>query len=211
MALKTFVKVSGINNLSDARYCAGMGVNVLGFNVDPSDKQRISPEQFKEISDWLSGVSFAAEVHQSILTRADILQLQEDYNIEYIEVSSPQNVALLNEEDYGLKVILKHNIEANDISSSMQLFQTNAKKTDCFLLEANEDGAYKKQLLESCLALAKNFSVLIGFCITDNNVHRIIDESSVKGIALRGSDEIRPGFKDFDELADILEAIEVDD
>lgn len=34
MALKTFVKISGVNNLSDARYCAGMGVNQLGFNIE---------------------------------------------------------------------------------------------------------------------------------------------------------------------------------
>ena len=29
MPLKTFVKVGNITNLSDARYCAGMGVDML--------------------------------------------------------------------------------------------------------------------------------------------------------------------------------------
>ena len=33
MSLQTFVKVGEITNLSDARYCAGMGVDLLGFNV----------------------------------------------------------------------------------------------------------------------------------------------------------------------------------
>ena len=28
---------------------------------------------------------------------------------------------------------------------------------------------------------------------------------------MRGGNEIRPGFKDFDELADILEALDVDE
>ncbi len=31
MALKTIVKVGNITNLSDARYCAVMGVDMLGF------------------------------------------------------------------------------------------------------------------------------------------------------------------------------------
>ena len=35
--------------------------------------------------------------------------------------------------------------------------------------------------------------------------------SKVKGISLKGGEEIRPGYKDFDELADILEALEIED
>ena len=42
--LKTQVKVSSITNLSDARYCAGMGVDLLGFPI-----QEISLEKFTEI------------------------------------------------------------------------------------------------------------------------------------------------------------------
>ena len=34
MSLKYFVHVSSINNLSDARYCSGMMVNSLGFDID---------------------------------------------------------------------------------------------------------------------------------------------------------------------------------
>ena len=34
MGLKTLVKVSEVNNLSDARYCAGMGVEMIGFSLD---------------------------------------------------------------------------------------------------------------------------------------------------------------------------------
>ena len=53
MALKTFVKVSGINNLSDARYCSGMEVNQLGFSIEPSSPNYTDPEKFKEIKGWL--------------------------------------------------------------------------------------------------------------------------------------------------------------
>ena len=33
MALNTLTAVTEINNLSDARYCAGMGVDIIGFNL----------------------------------------------------------------------------------------------------------------------------------------------------------------------------------
>ena len=48
MALKTFVKISGVNNLSDARYCAGMGVNQLGFNIEDKHPNYTDPQSFKE-------------------------------------------------------------------------------------------------------------------------------------------------------------------
>ena len=43
------------------------------------------------------------------------------------------------------------------------------------------------------------------------NVNQIIDEYPIKGISLKGGDEIKPGLRDYDELADILEAIEIED
>ena len=54
--LKTLVKVSAITNLSDARYCAGMGVDLLGFPLG-----KISIDQFTEIRNWLAGVQIVGE------------------------------------------------------------------------------------------------------------------------------------------------------
>ena len=58
MSLKTFVKVGNITNLTDARYCAGMGVNQLGFNVEDPN---FTVEKFKEITGWLEGIEYVAE------------------------------------------------------------------------------------------------------------------------------------------------------
>ena len=63
MALKVPVKVSGVSNLSDARYCAGMGVHWLGFSIKPDSPNYCSPEQFQEIASWVEGVSHVAEAH----------------------------------------------------------------------------------------------------------------------------------------------------
>ena len=55
--LKTFVIVGEISNLSDARYCAGMGVDVLGFNINPVEETCVAPETLNEISGWVAGVA----------------------------------------------------------------------------------------------------------------------------------------------------------
>jgi phosphoribosylanthranilate isomerase len=52
MALKTKVKAGNITNLSDARYCAGMGVDWLGFPADV-----VNPDTFKEITNWVTSLN----------------------------------------------------------------------------------------------------------------------------------------------------------
>ena len=61
MALKTFVKVGNITNLSDARYCAGMGVDQIGFNIDPANSSYTEQDDLDSIRAWVSGVEIIAE------------------------------------------------------------------------------------------------------------------------------------------------------
>ena len=44
--LKTLVKVGEINNLSDARYSAGMGVELLGFALKHPERKVITKEEY---------------------------------------------------------------------------------------------------------------------------------------------------------------------
>src|SRR5690606_35497353 len=61
MALKSFVKISEVNNLSDARYCAGMTVDLMGFDLCKESEYFISPETFMELTGWVSGPEFVGE------------------------------------------------------------------------------------------------------------------------------------------------------
>ena len=61
MALKTKVKINRITNLTDARYCSGMYVDVLGFSLEEGSPHYVSPSQFQEITGWISGADYAAE------------------------------------------------------------------------------------------------------------------------------------------------------
>jgi phosphoribosylanthranilate isomerase len=59
MALRMRVKVGGITNLSEARYCAGMGCDYLGFRVGGKG---LSPKEFREIAGWVPGPQLVVEV-----------------------------------------------------------------------------------------------------------------------------------------------------
>lgn len=72
--LKKTVFVKGINNLSDARYCAGMGVEYLCFEIDPQNENFLSTEKIVEIKNWLVGVSFGIRITQNTNVSDEILE-----------------------------------------------------------------------------------------------------------------------------------------
>ena len=65
------IKASWITNLTDARYFAAMLVDYLGFQLDLSHDDRISPEVFHGIKAWVEGPQIVAQVGK---TPADLLQ-----------------------------------------------------------------------------------------------------------------------------------------
>jgi len=196
MALKTFVKVSGVNNLSDARYCAGMGVNQIGFNIEENHANYTDSQSFKELSDWLSGVEFVGEI-ESEKSAGNIKSLIENYELQAIQVSSPE---LIREAlDTGKEVIFYTNSTEEAI-----VVATEFGAQLSYILLENED-------LHSIQDISGYCEVVVASGFNADNLDDILDQFNPKGIALKGSDEIRPGFKDFDEMADILEALDADE
>lgn len=193
MALKTFVKVSGVNNLSDARYCAGMGVNELGFNIESSHPNYTDPQSFKELSDWVSGVDFVGEI-ESIESKGNITSLIEGYALNAIQVSHAE---LIDEALESGKEVIYYTTSVKDAEEIAEKFGSSLSY---ILLE--DDSAIKP---------LSGADIVIGSGFDADNIESVLEEVQPKGIALKGSDEIRPGFKEFDEMADILEALDADE
>lgn len=208
MALKTFVKISEVNNLSDARYGAGMTVNLMGFSLAEGTRSFVTPENFMELTGWVSGVDFVGEFGNA--GEETIKKTLPEYEISFIQTDNP---AILPQfADVEQKLILRFDVDklskAQDVADIMK--QTS-QYVNFFLFESEQGIQYKEHVLEEVLKLAESYPVVLGFNISEQNVEQLIENSSIKGIALKGGEEIRPGFKDFDELADILETLEIDD
>ncbi len=208
MALKTFVKISEVNNLSDARYCAGMTVDLMGFSLDENSGTYVSPANFMELTGWVSGVNFVGEFGN---TSEDYIRKNlPEYEIDYIQTDNP---AILPQfADVEQKLILRFDVDTLHNESEVASIMENTQSlVSYFLFESVKGIQYKSHVLQQVLKLGEKFPVLLGFNITDTNVLELIENNEIHGIALKGGEEIRPGFKDFDELADILETLEIDD
>jgi len=168
--LKTTVYISDINNLSDARYCAGMMVDYLGFNID-----KIGVEEFREITQWVEG-TIVAEFDTIDVDK--INAIIEEFKLDYVALKSDSIPSNIN-----TKVILISDKQNPDCA--FQIVDNNSINST----------------FTSPILITGNFK--------PNKVDAILAQPNVKGICLKGGDEIRPGQRDFDEMADILESLEV--
>lgn len=184
MALKTLVKIGGVTNLSDARYCAGMGVDMLGFNVIPGHPNYISPELFQQIRGWVTGPLIVAE----------IAGLQDQEELKLIL------------ENYRPDMLQMELSELTKIPSPPLPYILSLKK--------NEDIAHLAIQPEYILGETPTItSAPIPFLMevsSTNDVTTALSDSSVGGISMNGGPELKPGLKDYSTMADILELLEVE-
>ena len=200
MTLKTMVKVGQITNLSNARYCAGMGVNMLGFVVDDGSEFFISPEQFREISGWVAGVEFVGEISGSQIPELT------GYSFSYLQVSDRALPEIVHASGYACIFYIN---TANYVPEHIALMMEEQQKyVSYFLLEGLNPDILNDAELERITTWAASYPVWLGSGITPHNLEKLL-ASGIKGIALYGGTESKPGFKDYDELADILEALDI--
>lgn len=206
MALKTLVFVSGVNNLSDARYCAGMGVELMGFNFNPNDPDHISEDSFKEIAGWISGVAYVGEFGDNLPEY--IINTTEALGLDYIEVDKPN--LLVHLKSLGIPVILKidiaHYTDPADLGQLLNDYEHSVTYFNLFT-----SGSFTEEYWIKTTEYMMNYPIILGYNITAKNINYLIDSTKLEGISLKGGNELKPGYKDFDELAEILEAIEIDD
>ncbi|MDN5210646.1 N-(5'-phosphoribosyl)anthranilate isomerase [Fulvivirgaceae bacterium BMA12] len=207
MALKTFVKISEVSNLSDARYCAGMGVDQLGFNVTPGHPNFVDIEKFNEIIGWVAGVEFVGEFDDQPLDY--IKEALSNYKFDYIQTS---RVDLLSEvNQLSQKVILNLNVdEYEDVNRLEQALKYASHSTEYFLIhsQGNDENSYNWHTLAP---MASSYRLVLGSWVDSRDIGEMLANTNFRGIALKGGNEIKPGYKDFDGLADILELIETED
>lgn len=204
--LTTLVKISNVTNLSDARYCAGMGVDMLGFSMDESSPDYVNPARFTEIRNWLVGVQIVGETTQTDLAR--INELLNTYQPDILQVDE---AALLPDlTTHGKHLILRLNLADMTLEQLDALVQANPTNADYILLESPNPLHLDDDLKTAIGQLATRHAVLLGAGITAETIHERLTELPIKGIALTGGPEDRPGSRDFGALMEILEVIEID-
>ncbi len=198
MSLKYFVHVSSISNLSDARYCSGMMVDSLGYNLDENSNNILSIDSVKEISQWVNGVKFIAEFYNS--SEEHINKILENEIFDAIQLNIENKIKNINFNDSKVLIRISNPNEINE--NTNKLLDENFPKTETLIIDnlSNES-------INNLGYLDKKYMLIIN---PYEDISSLISKLEHKnfGLLLKGSNEIRPGLKDYDSLSDFLESID---
>lgn len=201
MALKTFVKISNINNLSDARYCAGMMVDVLGFNIDPESDSHVSEDDFNEITEWVAGVEFAGEFYGATIDQ--IKEALKKYPVDYVEIEDldlVEKVGLL-----GKPLIFRLSINSAEDLAQMKSTLSYLDELAKMVIVRSDNDQIFDQIDAQIGYYNGNLRLMKGYGISEDS-----SLGNFPGLALEATEEDRPGFKDYGQIMDVLELIEED-
>ncbi|MBX2819459.1 MAG: phosphoribosylanthranilate isomerase [Rhodothermaceae bacterium] len=205
----TKLKICGITSLADARYCAGAGVDYLGFIQYESSPRYIEPSQAKEIIGWLYGPEpvgvFVNESATSInhavaevgFTHA---QIHGDYEPEFFN-------------DIKAKTIKAVSIHPHTTPEDLQVhFSRYADSVDYFLLDTAKAGlwggtgtAFNWEIAKE---IVQHYPTFIAGGIDASNILQVIEALHPYAVDLASGVEESPGVKDFDKLADLFDAFQ---
>lgn len=186
MTLKTNVLVENICNLSEARYCSGMGVQFLACPAG-----QVDPTLFLAIKGWVQGPEMVVDISES----AEHPDLNA-YEADFILVNSNQLSATANKSPLPFMVRLN----ADDLLNLDQLAKYFERIQFVIIHEASKNGIDKLSALKYKIIVSvdkKNFDQLTE-----------ILNLPIAGILLTGESETTPGLKNYDHLSTILEELE---
>jgi len=199
--LKTKVKISKINNLTDARYFAAAGVDYLGYCCNPDTEKYCSIVKIKEISEWVEGPLSVMEF-DGWQSEAQIEEVIEQLTTDALHFGAFATYT----QDFR-KPIFKDFIFENLAETSFHALVENCTfpviRTQKSFKDFNES---ELNLINNTLNATECF-LDIGFGSED--ISEILDRfQRLGGLILRGADEEKVGFKSFEQLDTIFEKLE---
>lgn len=190
--LKTKVKAGNITNLSDARYCAGMGVDWLGFPIDVID-----PKKFTEITSWVSGPQFVLE-----LGAGEIPESATHYSVSIVQIALEQ----LNESKSLTNRSFIITLPLTDWQENkLELLNKQDRILGLLITIGHSQSTDQASIKE----IAEHFEVLVNLDACPYSLNEILD-FTIAGVNVSGNQELRPGLKDYKDLAVVLEQLECD-
>ncbi|OON67614.1 hypothetical protein [Hymenobacter sp. CRA2] len=207
MALLTSVIVRGINNLSDARYCAGMGADYLTFRLDPSLPGAVTPELVQELSSWVAGVQLVGEF--GTLPAEQISQLAQQCGLHAVLLHGFRRAEDMAELTVPAMVLVDWipDMLPEDVDRRFQLM---APHVSGFVFSELPPQPLSDMQMARLSEQARSYPIWLAPGFANAGLRQLLTDVAPNGLVLEGGDEIRPGVRDFSEMEAVFEEIEVD-
>lgn len=199
MSFACKIKLSEVNNLSDARFGAAAGFDYLGFCFDTLNPAFIPPVKAKEIIDWVSGPFMVGEFGEQ--QPEEINQIAELLQLDLIEINNdllPDEVAKL-----GKPVIKYLNLKTMNEAQLKAEIQAYSKVCAGYVCKVSPDDI--ESLAGIRTILLNDTALFITGIDNPDELYKAFITGKPDGIYITGSNEEMVGIKDFETLQHLVE------
>ncbi|RPD45777.1 hypothetical protein DNI29_16630 [Hymenobacter sediminis] len=205
MPLIVPVMVRGINNLSDARYCAGMGADSLTFRLDPAFADALTPETVQELSSWVAGVQLIGEFDTLPIDQINVVAQQCGLHAVLLHRRhTPDELAEL-----GIPALRFISWVPDMLPEDVDLLlREQAPHYAGFVIATAPNPLPNPAEVTRLTEHARMYNIWLGAGFAPDNLRNYVGSVNPAGIVLQGGDEIKPGLRDFDEMEAVFEQLE---
>lgn len=203
--LRTKVKAGQIANLTDARYFAAMGVDYLGFSLDPASSAYIDPKNMNTIREWLEGPAIVGEF--GVATVESIREAYELLKLDFVQIGPFQETNVLGLLD-GIPLMKEIVIDTFTEDQTVKaLMDESSEYVRFFILDFIKNGISWTSLktsnvfrMEVLKDICSKHNVLLSIDLNAEDAEELLDSLQPYGLNLFGGEEEMVGVKSFDDL-----------
>ncbi len=202
------IKICGTTNLADARYCAALGADYLGFIHYAASPRFVEPALAKEIIEWVEGprsVGVFVDEDPDLVNKIaadtgfDLVQLHGDETSAYCE---------LIEKPVIKAIRVRVSDTADELLRLMEEYQASVSS---FLLDTYVDGVPggtgKVLPWHIAATLSEKFPVFLAGGLDPGNIVEAIETVRPVGIDMASGLEEAPGRKSFEAIDKLFAAL----
>jgi len=208
--LKTRIKASQVTNLTDARYFAAREVEWLGFNLDSGTDNFIHPQNIKAIKEWLEGPKIVGEF--GMQDSNEIKAAIEFLGLDVIQVGMYSDTSSLTFQDVTIikEIVIEKDTDYYELRSNLE---SDSANVDLFLLNYSTNNLTWSSIdskQNALKELCNRFKIILSIDFEPGQLHKMLETVQIYGLNLKGGAEEKAGYKSFDELDEILDALEIE-
>lgn len=202
----TRLKICGITNLEDARYCAAAGADYLGFIQYDQSPRYVEPRLAGEIIEWVYGPEAVGVFVNAAADEVNRTADEAGFSLVQLHGAEPPELCADIDRPVIKALRIGPDMTGEQLRRQMDAY---AEHVDFFLLDTHRAGLWggTGETFDWNIVrdLTVDFRVFLAGGIGRDNVEDALGRVNPYAIDLSSSVEEAPGKKDFDRLADFFD------
>ncbi len=212
--LRTRVKAAAVANLTDARYFAALGVDLLGFALEPGATGFVDATTVTAIRDWVEGPQFVGEFGHS--TVGDIARQAEALRLDAVQVGpfgKTRQVGVATGLPVYQELILGRDVGPVD---AFGIMEASAPNVAAFVLNFSRQSQIWSSLRSSQVwgewieEVCAIYPVYLDAPAEVTELPEILADIRPLGLQITGGEEEAVGIKSFEDLDEWFEHLRVE-